>query len=189
MLPSLLLILLLLVFAFQALRAKSLLISALWLAGVSAIVSVLLFLYGAQLVAVIELSVGAGLVTVLFVFAINIAGDESIDAKPLPPLPWIVGFSLLFIFMLGAFIWPSLIPASLPPATEPALSVLLWQSRGLDLIVQVALIFSGVLGLLGLLAEARPPLEGSMAAEVKARRDRELQKMDAQVLQIQEIEK
>jgi len=50
--------------------------SALWLAGVSALVSIMCYLLGAYAVAVIELSVGAGLVTVLFVFAISIAGEE-----------------------------------------------------------------------------------------------------------------
>ncbi|HEY6074696.1 MAG TPA: hypothetical protein VIV15_15250, partial [Anaerolineales bacterium] len=58
----LLLIVLLLAFAVQALRAKALITSALWLAAVSAMTSILLFLYGAHSVAVIELSVGAGLV-------------------------------------------------------------------------------------------------------------------------------
>lgn len=185
---SLLLVLILLVFAVQAVRSKALLTSALWLAGTSAMTAVLLFMYGARLVAVIELSVGAGLVTVLFVFAINIAGDDAIDAKPIPPLSWIVGLSVLFVAMLGWFVWPAPVAAGVA-VTEPSLSVVLWQSRGLDLIVQVALIFSGVLGLLGLLAEVKPPLEGSMAAEVAALRDREMQSMDAEILQIEEVAK
>ena len=67
--------------AFMAFRTPRLLISALWLAGCSAILSILLYLMGAYQVAVIELSVGAGLVTVLFVFAISIAGDETIEFK------------------------------------------------------------------------------------------------------------
>lgn len=185
----LLLIVLLLAFAVQALRAKALITSALWLAAVSAMTSILLFLYGAHSVAVIELSVGAGLVTVLFVFAINIAGDDAIEAKPVPPLPWIVSLAGLFVFLLGWFVWPS---AGVTPATSTAgqpLSEVLWQARGLDLMVQVALIYSGVLGLLGLLAEVKPPLEGSMAAEVSARRDREMQTLDTQVLQIEEVVK
>ena len=68
-------------------------------------------------------------------------------------------------------------------------SVLLWQTRGLDLMVQAVLIFSGVLGLLGLLAEAKAPLEGSMAQEVAARRDREMLRMETQALALQEAEK
>lgn len=53
----------------MSLRAKSLLASALWLAGVSARVAALLYDLGAHEVAVVELSVGAGLVTVLLLFA------------------------------------------------------------------------------------------------------------------------
>jgi uncharacterized MnhB-related membrane protein len=66
----------LLVCAVQAVRVQRLLNSALWLAGASALVALLIYMLGAPEVAVIELSVGAGLVTVLFVFAINIAGEE-----------------------------------------------------------------------------------------------------------------
>lgn len=181
--------LVLLVFAIEAIRAKALITSALWLAGVSAMSSVLFFLYGARLVSVIELSVGAGLVTVLFVFAINIASDDAVDAKSIPPLPWIAGLMVLFMGLLGWFVWPASVAPQVSSAPDTSLSMILWQDRGLDLMVQVVLIFSGVLGLLGLLAEAKPPLEGSMAAEVSARRERDLQTLDSQILQIHEVEK
>ena len=183
------LIVILLLFAIQALRARSLITSALWLAGVSALSAVLFFLYGAKLVAVIELSVGAGLVTVLFVFAINIAGDDAIDAKPVPPLSVVLPLAVLFMLLLGWFVWPSPAVAAAPAIGEPPLAFLLWQVRGMDLMVQVVLIFSGVLGLLGLLAESKAPLEGSMAQEVAARRDREMLKMETQALQMDEVSK
>ena len=67
--------------AFMAMRAKRLLSSALWLAGCSAFVSILFYLMGAAELAVIELSVGAGLVTVLFVLAITVAGEDSGELK------------------------------------------------------------------------------------------------------------
>ena len=96
----------LLVFAVQAIRARGLITSALWLAGVSAVTSVLLYMLGARLVAVVELSVGAGLVTVLFVFAINIAGDDAIDRKTVPPVALISPLAALFVILLGWFVWP-----------------------------------------------------------------------------------
>ena len=71
--------------AIQAIRARRLIVSALWLAGTSAILSLIFYLVGAYLVAVIELSVGAGLVTVLFVFAISIAGEEAVELRSLVP--------------------------------------------------------------------------------------------------------
>jgi hypothetical protein len=51
---------------------------------------------------------------------------------------------------------------------------MLWQQRGLDVLAQIVLIFAGVLGLLGLLAEARAPLDRSVAEAVMAQRDRDL---------------
>jgi NADH:ubiquinone oxidoreductase subunit 6 (subunit J) len=77
-----------LVFAIQAIRAKRLLHSALWLAGVSAFLAFIFYLLGAHQVAVIELSVGAGLVTVLFVFAISLAGEDLQTEGQFVPRPW-----------------------------------------------------------------------------------------------------
>ena len=67
-----LLLFVILLLALQAIRAVHLLHSAVWLAATSAMLSILFYLLGAPYVAVIELSVGAGLVTVLFIFAIGI---------------------------------------------------------------------------------------------------------------------
>ena len=163
--------------------------SALWLAGASALTSVLFYIYGAQLAAVIELSVGAGLVTVLFVFAINIAGDDAISAKPVTPWAWVTALVILFVLLLGSFIWFMPFKAVTSVPAEAPLSTILWQARGLDLMVQIVLIYSGVLGLLGLLAEAKAPLEGSMAAEVAARRDLDMLPMQSETVQFEEVSK
>jgi uncharacterized MnhB-related membrane protein len=77
----------LLVCAWQAVRSQRLLHSALWLACASALTALIIYILGAPEVAVIELSVGAGLVTVLFVFAINIAGEEALPVVPIIPRP------------------------------------------------------------------------------------------------------
>jgi NADH:ubiquinone oxidoreductase subunit 6 (subunit J) len=177
---TLLLIILALAFSVGAIRARRLLTSALWLAGVSALISIVFYLYGARQVAVIELSVGAGLVTVLFVFAISIAGDDVISTQPVLPWPFFIGISILFVLLLGWFILPASVIPFTATGTEGSLNDVLWHQRGLDVLVQVVLIFSGVLGLLGLLAEAKPPLEGSAAEEISAERDRELQAMEGQ---------
>jgi uncharacterized MnhB-related membrane protein len=179
---NLLLVVVAVIFAVGAIRARQLLVSAIWLAGTSALVAVLFFLYGARQVAVIELSVGAGLVTVLFVFAISIAGDEPSAARPVLPRPVIAALLALFLLLLGWFTLPAPDVATVATGAESPLTDFLWQERGLDVLVQVVLIFSGVLGLLGLLAEVKPPLEGSAAEEVTARRDRELQAMEGQFL-------
>ncbi len=175
------LILAMLVFAIEAVRAKRLISSTLWLAGVSALLSVTIYLLGAPQVAVIELSVGAGLVTVLFVFAIGVAGEDLRSLNPLVPKPVSWGLVGVAVLLLGWLILPTKL-AQLPALEEP-LPAVLWQQRGLDVLVQIVLIFSGVLGLLGLLAESKAPLDKPVAEEIAAQRDHELQVMEKKVLQ------
>jgi uncharacterized MnhB-related membrane protein len=168
----------------MAVRARRLLSSAVWLAACSAFLAVLLYRLGAYEVAVIELSVGAGLVTVLFVFAINIAGEESIGLPSIIPhgLAWLLCLAPLAVIALsipegiGALVVPGL-TSSAPPAAATFVNVM-WQDRALDVVVQVVLIYAGVLGLLGLLAEKEGPLQHSAAREVAAKRDRDLLTME-----------
>jgi NADH:ubiquinone oxidoreductase subunit 6 (subunit J) len=164
--------------AIQAIRAKKIINSALWLAGVSALLSILFYLQGACYIAVIELSVGAGLITILFVFAISVAGEEAMDANPLLPRPLAWGLVILVVLLVCWLILPSYPVNSL--SSEPAFATVLWEQRGLDVLVQVVLIFSGALGLLGLLAEVKPPLERQMAKEFATQRERELLVMEEQ---------
>lgn len=144
-----------LICAVLALRAHRLLVSAIWLAGASALTALLMYLLGAPEIAVVELSVGAGLVTVLFVFAINIAGEEAAPAVPVLPKPlaW-----ALVIAAAGMLVWMnySTFAAPVPDSTSQTFGVILWQDRWLDVLLQVVLIFSGVLGVLGLLADPKP---------------------------------
>jgi uncharacterized MnhB-related membrane protein len=169
-----------LIFGVAAFRARRLLASALWLAGVSALLSILFYRLGAPQVAVIELSVGAGLVTVLFVFAISVAGDEGLGAQPLVWGPVALVLALVAVVLLASLVMPA--PELVAAGEEPPLADIMWQQRGLDMLVQVVLIFSGVLGLLGLLAEERAPLEQPAAAEVVARRERELLDLQSKVV-------
>ncbi len=166
--------------ALQAIRAKHLLTSALWLAGVSALVSIILYRLGAQEVAVIELSVGAGLVTVLFVFAISIAGDDAMSAPPVVPRALAAGMILAFAVILGAMVLP-IDNLDLTPA-ERTFSQALWDDRALDVLVQIVLIFAGVLGLIAILKDTMVSLtvqhggagDGSMeplAAQPKSETD------------------
>lgn len=140
--------------AIGAVRAKRLLASAIWLAAVSAVVALSFYRMGAREVAVIELSVGAGLVTVLLVYAIGVAGEDAICAPALVPRPLVWGLVILATLLLGRLALPL---AEAPQSgAEPSFAAVLWQQRGLDVLVQVALIFAGVLGILGVLAERQP---------------------------------
>jgi NADH:ubiquinone oxidoreductase subunit 6 (subunit J) len=178
----LLLVIATILFSFQAIRVSRLIISALWLAGASALLSLIFYFMGAQMIAVIELSVGAGLVTVIFVFAITIAGDEAGDLSSLIPRPLAAAMVILPLAIMGWYALPLTITHL--PVTEASLAATLWQQRSLDVFVQVVLIFSGVLGLLGVLQEAKAPLKYPAADEFAAKRERELQ-----TLQQQSIEK
>ena len=114
----------------------------------------MLYLLGAPEVAVIELSVGAGLVTVLFVFAINIAGDESLPKQTLIPAPIATGMILVAVVALLFLNLPGLL-GQFQDTPVYNLQTVLWQDRSLDLLMQGIFIFAGVLGILGLLAEGK----------------------------------
>ena len=136
-------------------RAKRLLTAALWLAAVSALVAIALYQLGAPDVAVVELSVGAGLVTILFVFAITLAGDEAMDAPPIMPkwISWLL--VLLAVGAVGSAI--QVAPASNAAAAETSFTAVFWQERSLDILIQIGLIFAGVLGVLNLLTAKDTP--------------------------------
>ncbi len=148
--------------AAKAIGAKRLLGSALWLAGTSAIVAALLYLMEAYEVAVIELSVGAGLVTILFVFAISIAGEEGIKARPTMPR-WLAWSAIIAaLLLLGRLALPLYEGGR---SFEPPFGLVLWQMRGLDVLLQVLLILAGVVSALGLLAESKASQAAGHAAE------------------------
>lgn len=169
---------LMVLFAWFALRARRLISAALWLAGTSALLALIFYLVGARLVAVIELSVGAGLVTVLFAFAISIAGEEPGRLRSLVPPLAAGGLALGVVLVLVGLVLPTGL-APLPESGLP-LSSLIWEQRGLDVLVQLVVLFSGVLGLLGLLAEVKAPLQYPVAAEHAARREQELEALQEQ---------
>ena len=150
--------------AVRAIRATQLLSSALWLAGVSALVSILLYRLGAHQIAVIELSVGAGLVTVLFVFAISIAGDDGLTERTFLPNWLAVGLIALFVGLLAWMVLPLDEPAL--ATAEAAFESVLWGDRALDVLVQMVMIFTGVLCLVMLLKERAPSARrGSLVSE------------------------
>jgi uncharacterized MnhB-related membrane protein len=140
--------------AYRAVITTRLLHSSLYLACVSALVSVILYLLGATEVAVIELSVGAGLVTVLLVYALSVVGEDARDLFTVIPRPLTILVALIAAGLIGWMVYP----LSAKPEAQHGLLLadVLWTRRALDVWVQIALIFSGVLGILGLLAESGP---------------------------------
>jgi uncharacterized MnhB-related membrane protein len=140
--------------AYRAIVATRILSATIYLACISALVSAVLYLLGATQVAVMELSVGAGLVTVLLVYAVSVVGDDAHDPASVIAKPLAFVMVALVTILLVAMVFPA---AESPLDTSAlALSIALWKDRVLDVWIQIALIFSGVMGVLGLLSEKTP---------------------------------
>lgn len=151
--------------AIMAVHARPL-VAALWLAGSSALLAILLYQIGAPALAVIELSVGAGLITVLLAFAISMAEEET-QYRPVLPR-WL---SLLLVaaavVALGWLLWPGVATLPAPPAADAPFYEHVWSNRRADLLLQVVIIFAGVVGILNLLGDihtSRP--EAAVPVEV-----------------------
>lgn len=130
--------------------------AALWLAAVSVLVSLLLYLLGAPQIAALELSIGAGLVTVLIVLAISIAGDEAVRATPVVPRWTAFGLAAGALLAFAVVILPPTAVGVIQPASAAApesMGVVLWQQRTADVLLQAALMFTALMTVLGLLAE------------------------------------
>lgn len=156
-----------LVAAFQAVRSARLMASVIWLVCASALLALEFYALGAQTVAVLELSIGAGLVSVLLVFAITIAGDEQPGASTVVPIP-LAAALVIVIALLAAISSTQAPPRLVAGAAEAPFSIILWEQRGLDALAQIGLIFAGALGLLGLLSEHMPGTKAATAAAMQA---------------------
>ena len=155
-----------LICAIQAVRSDRLLVSALWLAGTSALVALEMYMLGSPEVAVVELSVGAGLVTVLFVFAINLTGDERGEFPV--KIPKAVSLSMILAaVVLIAWFTLRYIDQSAAGLVAIQLSTAIWKLRQLDMMLQILLVFCGVLGVVGLLGDVIPVKGSRLRKEEK----------------------
>ncbi|MFP4321873.1 MAG: NADH-quinone oxidoreductase subunit J [Anaerolineales bacterium] len=142
-------------FTLYALWSQRLVTTVIALAAISGLASVILYLMGAHFAAVIELSVGAGLVAVLFAFTNSLLPQNMTERLPtiVPPLvagllaagiTFIVG--LLLVHQIGE-------PASSGTASD--FEAVFWGQRSADVFVQLVIIFAGALGVLGLLGDEK----------------------------------
>ena len=144
---------LLLVPALLAAFAADLLKAAIALLVCSVGLTVLLFNLGAPLVAVFELSVCAGLITVLFVNAISLTNPFSDQERRERAKGHYRRFALMWLVVVGVAVvlWFNRdLVASLFPVTKVTerftTGEILWKQRTLDLIGQMAIILVGVYG-------------------------------------------
>lgn len=149
---SIILLALLLAAGIFTVMISELLLSAIGLAVTSAILTLILFHLGGPLAAVFELSVCAGLITVVFIATISLTtAEDCVDARwerPkilkrfifLPIILAIVGWRLA-----AAHMHPAQVAAPLPGGAEDVRQVL-WSARRLDLLGQILIILAGVFG-------------------------------------------
>jgi len=160
------LLILLLLAGIWTVMTLNLLKSAIGLAVTSAILSLLLFRMDAPLAGVFELSVCAGLITVVFISAISLTkpltGAEA-QARDRSRIKRFI-FLPILLLIVGVVLYalrPHL-DLPLPPAgVEMDVRQVLWNVRRLDLVGQILVILAGVFGVV-ILFKDRPATKGEI---------------------------
>jgi NADH-quinone oxidoreductase subunit J len=142
----------LVVCSILAVFAKDLLKSAIALAGASIFLALAFFRMGAVYVGVFEVSVVAGLITVLFISTISLTRDEG-EVKE-SRWTWLVfpaffvGVVLLDLAVMGQMLGAvNILPGF---SDTEAFGRVFWGERTFDLVAQIAIILAGVFCVLAL---------------------------------------
>ena len=147
----------LLIPAILAVMAADLIRSVMALIIGSVGLTLILFQLNAPIAGIFELSVGAGLITVLFILAISLirplTKEELTERKKqhyqrFYVLPIII-LVLAIILFLNKEQWFNITPGKLIPETADV-GHILWGLRGLDLIGQISILLVGVFGVVAL---------------------------------------
>ena len=148
--------------ALVAILARWVVHAGLWLAATSAALATALYVIGAPYLAVIELSVGAGLVAVLIVFTVADDVDDGLRGRPVVR-PLVAGaLAMVTVVLLGFFLAiepPSIVGTPANAASSQAFAEVFWQARGLDAVAQVALLFVAALAVVMLVGRSVLPRE------------------------------
>jgi NADH-quinone oxidoreductase subunit J len=139
-------------FSILAILLRDLLKSAISLAVSSIFLAILFFQMKAYYVGVFEISVVAGLITVLFIATIAMTkGDGDVSERKWPPLVFpvfFIAFILADIMVMKALLGK--LPVLPGIAEEGGFSQILWGQRTFDLVGQIGVIFAGVFAVLAL---------------------------------------
>jgi NADH-quinone oxidoreductase subunit J len=157
------LLILMAAFACVAVFAKDLLRAAISLAFVSALLAVVLFRLNSPYAGVFELSVVAGLVTVLFVSTIALTSHERAAEEPKWPR-YVFPLVLVLFGLIDLVIAERFFGAMTRSWQRPVgdFGSTLWGARAMDIVGQIAVIFGGVFGVLALLREKAPSPEDAV---------------------------
>lgn len=129
--------------------AKKLINSAIMLAVLSIGVSILLFIYGAVWAAVFELSVCAGLITVLFISAVSLVKNDEESLSENRVKYTVFPFILIAIIIISSIFVPEYFLELQKFSTyntekEKPIGEFIWIYRGVDIIGQLTLLASSV---------------------------------------------
>jgi NADH-quinone oxidoreductase subunit J len=130
-----------------------LLYAALGLAVASIMLSVVLFYFGANVAAVFELSVCAGLITVLFVSTVSLTKDSDQKTESRLPGFFLVPMVILFVGIAAfASKWVAGLLPAVPATTTSTITFnsSFWGDRVTDILGQIALVLVGVFGILAI---------------------------------------
>ena len=131
---------------------QDLLYSALGLAVASIMLSIVLFQFGANIAAVFELSVCAGLITVLFVSTVSLTKDSDQKGESRLPARFLLPMLVVFVGVaFGGVTWLASHVAAAPAAAPGTFQDVFWGQRSSDVLGQIAIILAGVLGMLAVL--------------------------------------
>lgn len=144
--------------ALWAILTRSLLMSAIGLAIVSIILTALLFVLDAPLAAVFELSVCAGLITVIFVSTISLTKPVTRDelkqqTKNRIKRYWYLPVIVVALFILLGYNIVAPAPKFFGPYAELDVKNVIWKLRQTDMLGQIILILTGVFGVVVLFKE------------------------------------
>jgi NADH:ubiquinone oxidoreductase subunit 6 (subunit J) len=148
-------------FSILAVLSRDLLKSAICLAAASIFLALVFFRMNAVYAGVFEVSVVAGLITVLFITAIALTrGDQEIAENKRHLLIFPLFFLILIV--IDILVMKNLlgkIPAIIGSETG-TFGEVLWKQRTFDLVGQIGVIFAGVLAVLALFRQGDKPHEG-----------------------------
>jgi len=132
--------------------------AAVGLALTSAILTILMFQLSSPLAAVFELSVGAGLISAIFISTITLTHRVSAERLAVRQKERLHRFWLLPLVLLavGVVLLSTPFVLDLRPPAPPAendVRIVLWNLRHLDLLGQVAILLAGAFGVVTLFKE------------------------------------
>jgi NADH-quinone oxidoreductase subunit J len=142
----------LVVFSAAAILVRDILKAAVSLAVASLLLGVLFFTMKAPYVGAFEISVVAGLITVLFVVTIALTGAEG-GVRESKLAGWIFPLFFIIFLIIDLLVMRGLIgriPSLVRGAETGTFSDALWKGRTFDLVAQIGLIFAGVFSVLAL---------------------------------------